>query len=115
MKPPKLYAWDVSLDQVKDFYQIAGNIRVILVNEPMKVLTDVPNSDVYYNVYYPRWVYDQYRQYMNNTAVKNHWDYLDLWNVFPPSYYTDTPLHLNPQGEAELAKMIAPYIVKGCP
>ena len=115
MKPPKLYAWDVSLDQLKDIYQIAGNIPVILVNEPMKVLTDVPNSDIYYNVYYPRWVYDQYRQYMNNAALQNHWNYLDLWNIFPPSDYTDTPLHLNPQAETELANMIAPYVVQGCP
>jgi hypothetical protein len=114
MKPPKLYAWDVSLDQIEDFYQIAGNIPVTLVNEPMKVLTDVPNSDIYYNVYYPRWVYDQYRQYMNNAAMQNHWNYLDLWNIFPPGYFTDTPLHLNPQAETELAKMIAPYVVKRC-
>ena len=115
MKPPKLYAWEVSLDQVKDFYQIAGNTPVILVNEPMKVLANVPNSDIYYNVYYPRWVYDQYRQYMNNAAMENHWNYLDLWNVFAPSYFTDTPLHLNPQAETELAKMIATHVVQGCP
>ncbi len=115
LKPPKLYAWRVSLDQVKDFYQNAGNIPVILVNEPTQILTNVPNSNIYYNVYYPRWVYDQYRQYVSNAAVENHWNYLDLWNIFPPSYYTDTPLHLNPQGETELAKMIAPHIIQGCP
>jgi lysophospholipase L1-like esterase len=115
MKPPKLYAPLVSLDQVKDFYQLAGNIPVLLVNEPTLVLSGVLNSDIRYNDYYPRWVYDQYRQYVSAAAAQNHWDYLDLWNVFPPSYFTDTPLHLNPQGETELAKMIAPAVVKGCP
>ena len=70
---------------------------MILVNEPTQVLTNVPNSDIYYNVYYPRWIYDQYRQYVNNAAMQNHWNYLDLWNIFPPSYFTDTPLHLNPR------------------
>ena len=115
MEPPKLYLRDVSLDQVIDFYQIAGSVPVILVNEPTKVLTDVPNSNIYYNIFYPRWVYDQYRQYMNKTAMENHWDYLDLWNIFPPSDYTDTPLHLNPQAETKLAKMIAPYLIKNCP
>ena len=114
-KPPKLYAWNVSLDQVKDFYQIAGSVPVVLINEPTKVLTNVLNSDIYYNAYYPRWIYDQYRQYMNNAAMQNHWNYLDLWNIFPPSYYTDTPLHLNPEAETELAKRIAPYVVQGCP
>ncbi len=114
MKPPELNVANVSLDQVKDFYQLAGNVPVILVNEPMEVLSNVPNSNIYYNDYYPRWVYDQYRQYVSKDAAQSHWDYLDLWNVFPPSYYTDTPLHLNPEGETELAKMLVPSIVEGC-
>ncbi len=114
LKPPKLDVGKVSLDQVQDFYQIAGNVPVILINEPTQVLTNVPNSNIYYNVYFPRWIYDQYRQYVSEAALKNHWNYLDLWNVFPASYYTDTPLHLIPEGETELAKMIAPDIVKGC-
>ena len=88
---------------------------MILVNEPMQILANVPNSDIYYNVYFPRWIYDQYRQYVSEAAAQNHWDYLDLWNVFPPSYFTDTPLHLIPEGETELAKMIATHVVQGCP
>ncbi|HUH98430.1 MAG TPA: SGNH/GDSL hydrolase family protein [Anaerolineales bacterium] len=115
MKPPALNPTDISLDQVADFYKIAGSVPVILINEPMEVLTGVPNSSIRYNDYYPRWVYDQYREYASRAAAQNHWDYLDLWNVFPPSYYTDTPLHLIPAGETELAKMIAPAILRGCP
>ena len=115
MQPPTLNITDVSLDQVRDFYQIAGSVPVVLVNEPTMVLSGVPNSDIRYNYYYPRWVYDQYRRYVATAAAQNHWNYLDLWNVFPSSYYTDTPLHLTPQGETELAKLIAPTIVEGCP
>jgi hypothetical protein len=115
MKPPKLNIANVSLDQVKDFEQIAGKVPVIVVNQPMQVLTNVPNSDLRYNDYYPRWVYDQYRLYMNEAAAQNHWNYLDLWNIFPTGYFTDTPLHLIPKGETELAKMTAPAILKGCP
>ncbi len=115
LKPPKLFSWNVSLDQVKDIFQLAGNVPVILVNEPTQVLSNVPNSDIYYNVYYPRWVYDQYRRYVSDAAGKNHWNYLDLWNVFPSNFFTDTPLHLTPHGETELAKLIAPTIVQGCP
>ena len=115
MKPPTLNIADVSLDQIKDFYQIAGKVPVLLVNEPMQVLANVPNSNIRYNDYYPRWVYDQYRQYVSSAAAQNHWSYFDPWNVFPPSDYADTPLHLIPKGETELAKMIAPYVVKGCP
>jgi len=115
MKPPTLSPNKISIDQVQDFYALAGNIPVILVNEPTQNLKNVPNSDIYYNVYFPRWIYDQYRKYVSEAARQNHWDYLDLWNVFPPTYFTDTPLHLTPHGETELAKMIAPAIVKGCP
>jgi len=115
MKPPTLNIDNVSLDQVKDFEQVAGKVPVILVNQPMQVLTNVPKSDVRYNDYYPRWVYDQYRQYMNTAAAQNHWNYLDLWNIFPSEYFTDTPLHLIPNGETELAKAIAPAVIKGCP
>ncbi len=115
MKPPKLDIAKISLDQVQDFYQIAGSVPVILVNEPTQVLANVPNSNIYYNVYFPRWIYDQYRQYLGEAAEQNHWNYLDLWNVFPSSYFTDTPLHLIPEGEAKLAKMIATHVVQGCP
>lgn len=115
LKPPTLYKWQVSLDQVQDFHQLAGKTPVLLINEPMQILSGVPNSDVRYNDYYPRWVYDQYRQYLSDAAVREGWDYLDLWNVFPASYFTDTPLHLNPDGERKLAETLAPAIQKDCP
>jgi hypothetical protein len=115
MKPPILDADKVSIDQVQDFYQIAGNIPVILVNEPIQVVKDVPNSNIYYNLNFPRWVYDQYRKYVRDAATQNHLTYLDLWNIFPPGYYATTPLHLIPQGETELAKRIALHIIQGCP
>ena len=115
MRPPTLKESQVSLDQVRDFYALAENTPVLLVNEPMLVLSDVRNSDIRYNDYYPRWVYDQYRQYVAKAAAQNNWNYLDLWNAFPPNYYTDTPLHLIPDGEHQLAEMLAPSIQKACP
>lgn len=114
MKPPTLRPGQVSLDQVRDAYQLAGNTPMILVNEPMQILTGVPNSDLQYNGYYPRWVYDQYRQYVQQAASQNGWDYLDLWNAFPASYFGDTPLHLNPPGQQMLAQMLEPAIEKYC-
>ncbi len=114
LKPPNLSPSQVSLDQVNDFYVLAGNIPVLLVNEPILVMTGVPNSDVRYDSYYPRWVYDQYRQYLGAAASQNKWNYLDLWNMFPSSYYSDTPLHLIPKGQALLAKALAPSIQGAC-
>ncbi len=115
LKPPTLKRSQVSLDQIQDFYAIAGQVPVVLINEPMLVLKGVPNSDVRYNSYYPRWVYDQYRQYVAQDAAQHGWDYLDLWDAFPQAYFTDTPLHLNPQGQRLLARKLAPSIEKGCP
>jgi hypothetical protein len=115
MKPPTLNISQVSLDQVGAFYQLAQNTPVVLVNQPMLVLGGVLNSDVRYNDYYPRWVYDQYRQYLAEAAAKNSWNYLDLWNIFSPGFFTDTPLHLSVEGEQQLALRLAPAIQKGCP
>ncbi|MGA7193403.1 MAG: SGNH/GDSL hydrolase family protein [Anaerolineales bacterium] len=112
--PPTLGAKQLSLDEIGFGYQIANRVPLLLINEPMQIEQNIPNSDVQYNDYYPRWVYDQYRQQLSNAAAKNKWDYLDLWNVFPPSDFS-TPLHLNPKGENQLAKVIAPYIIRGCP
>ncbi len=115
LRAPTLRKNQVSLDQVEDFYTLAGNVPVVLINEPMLVLEGVPNSDVRYNSYYPRWVYDQYRQYVADDAAQHGWNYLDLWNKFSPEYFTDTPLHLSPQGQHLLAQALAPSIEKGCP
>ncbi len=115
MNPPTVKPSQISIDQVQDFYTLAGNTPIILVNEPILIEKNVPNSDVRYNYYYPRWVYDQYRQYLGEAAGQNGWNYLDLWNAFPPESFTNTPLHLNPEGEQKLAEMIAPSIQKACP
>jgi len=115
LRPPTLRKSQVSLDQVRDFYELAVKTPVLLINEPMLILNGIPNSDLRYNSYYPRWAYDQYRQYLGDTATQNDWNYLDLWNMFPSNYFTDTPLHLNPDGERLLAEAIAPSIRKVCP
>jgi hypothetical protein len=115
MKPPLLRPAQVSLDQVQDFYDLAGSVPVILVNEPMLVVHRAANSDIRYNNYYPRWVYDQYRTYVQQAASEHRWDYLDLWDAIPPEYFADTPLHLVPAGQGLLAKTLVPSIEKACP
>lgn len=115
LNPPAIKASQLSIDQVRDFYALAGNTPVILVNEPIMILKNVPNSDVRYNTYYPRWVYDQYRQYLGEAAKQNQWDYLDLWDMFPSESFTNTPLHLDSEGERQLAEAIAPSVQRICP
>jgi hypothetical protein len=115
LKPPTLREAEVSLDLVQDFYTLAGRTPVLLINEPMLIMTGMANSDVRYNSYYPRWVYDQYRQYVREAALKNTWDYLDLWNSYSARYFADTPLHLIPAGQRLLTEDLAPAIQRKCP
>lgn len=115
MVPPTVKPSQLSIDQVEDFYMLAGSTPIVLVNEPILIEKNIPNSDVRYNYYYPRWVYDQYRQQLGEAASQNGWGYLDLWNIFPPDSFTNTPLHLNPQSERKLAETIAPSVQKACP
>ena len=115
LKPPRLRPQQVSLDQVSDFHELADGVPVLLVNEPMLIVEGVKNSDVRYNSYYPRWVYDQYRQYLQAAAGENGWNYLDLWDAMAPKYFEDTPLHLTPDGQRLLAEMLAPHIQALCP
>ncbi len=85
----------------------AGDIPVLIVNEPM-FISDGANSDIRYNSFYPRWAYDQYRQLLAQRARDNGWDYLDLWDAIPADEFTDTPVHLTPAGSQMLADILGP-------
>ncbi len=85
---------------------IAGNVPVLLINEPM-FISSGQNSDLRYNAFYPRWAYDQYREMLRETAVAQNWPLLDLWNAIPPAEFTDTPVHLTPAGNQLYAQLVA--------
>ena len=89
----------------------AGDVPVLLVNEPM-FISSGRNSDLRYNSFYPRWAYDQYRALLARTAAEGGWDYLDLWDAIPPEEFTDTPVHLTPTGSQILADILGPHIVQ---
>jgi hypothetical protein len=114
LKPPALRRGQVSIDQVADLYELADSLPVLLVNEPILIMENIENSDVRYNSYYPRWVYDQYRAYLAEAAAANGWNYLDLWNIFDARSFGDTPLHLTPEAHRMLAQFLAPEILKAC-
>jgi hypothetical protein len=114
MRPPTLRENQVSIDQVHDFLELAGNVPVLLVNEPILIMSELRNSDLRYNSYYPRWVYDEYRKFMREAADRNNWRFLDLWDVFPAESFADTPLHLTPAAHRTLAELLAPEILATC-
>ena len=87
--------------------------NMILVNEPMLISAGL-NSDIRYNFFYPRWAYDEYRQRLAEHAADRNWNYLDLWNLIPPSEFTNSAIHLTPAGERLLANQIAAAIQNEC-
>jgi hypothetical protein len=108
---PELDEASLSFDVLQAGLKAAGNVPVLLVNEPMLVSAG-KNSDIRYNFFYPRWAYDGYRRMMLAHAAAGGWDYLDLWDLVPANEFTNSAIHLTPVGEALLAERIGEAI---CP
>jgi len=104
-QPPNLPKDGLAWEVVEAGFQLAGDVPVILINEPI-LISKGENSDVRYNFYYPRWAYDQYRSSFSETCAANGWNCLDLWDAVSEERFTNSAIHLDPQGEALLAKKI---------
>lgn len=109
-KPPMLDESLLAFDVLDAGVKLAGDVPVLLVNEPV-FISDGQNSDIRYNFFYPRWAYDQYRQILSARAQANGWLYLDAWNLVPASEFTNTAIHMSPAGESLLAQKIAEAIL----
>jgi lysophospholipase L1-like esterase len=108
-EPVVFSADDLAWEALDAGRAMAGEAPVLLVNEPM-FISDGVNSDIRYNSFYPRWAYDQYRQLLAEKAQSEGWFYLDLWDKIAPQEFTDTPVHLTPQGSRQMAELIAPHL-----
>ncbi len=103
--PADLTTDGLAFDAVAAGHALAGDVPILLVNEPIYI-SDGENSDLRYNAFYPRWAYDQYRTLLAGLAQSSGWRYLDLWDALPPEVFTDTPVHVNPAGAAQYAELI---------
>jgi hypothetical protein len=89
---------------------VAGDLPLLLVNEPIFIAYGA-NSEIRYNDFYPRWVYDEYRIYLDKITRSEKMNYLDLWNVVPSSEFTDSPFHRSPEGEKMLADLVSSQLL----
>jgi hypothetical protein len=109
LQPPELLAEDLAIDVLAAGIQRAGDVPVLIINEPIFV-SDGANSDIRYNSFYPRWAYDSYRSLMLSLSEENDWNYVDLWQAASNSEFTNTPIHLSPQGTLEFANEILAFL-----
>jgi hypothetical protein len=100
-----LHSEDLAFDILRSGIQMAGDVPVVIVNEPM-FISQGENSQIRYNFFYPRWAYDEYRQLISQEAARQGWKYVDLWDTIPASEFTNTAIHLTPYGSSLLAERI---------
>ena len=109
-QPPNLDRSIFAFDVFHVTHKMIGQVPVLVVNEPIYIAPG-ENSTIRYNSDYPRWAYDQYRQFLQTFALQKGWNYLDFYNLIPYTEFTDSNFHLNPSGEVRLAKSLAPAIL----
>jgi hypothetical protein len=109
LNPPHLQIAELALPILQAGLKMAGSTPVLLFNEPM-FISQGKNSDLRYNFYYPRWAYDDFRQFMREQSQQFGWNYEDDWNVVPASEFTNSTVHMTPKGEAEFAGLVAQKI-----
>ena len=110
-EPRELLETDLAFNVLTAGHEIAASIPMLLVNEPIYI-SDGQNSDLRYNLWYPRWAYDNYRALYSAVAQDQGWHYLDLWNLIESDEFTDSPVHLTPQGSRQLAERLQSTILR---
>jgi hypothetical protein len=110
LQPPELNPADLSLDVLSAGSSISGNIPILYINEPI-FLSQGENSDIRYNFFYPRWVYDQYRTLFADICYTKRWLCLDEWNLVTPDEFTNSAIHMTPRGTQKLAYALVKAIL----
>jgi lysophospholipase L1-like esterase len=110
-EPTDLTTDDLAFDVISAGIERAGDVPVLLVNEPIFISTG-ENSDLRYNTWYPQWAYDQYREIYSTLADENNWHYLDVWDIIDGAEFTDSPVHLTPTGSQQLSEVLGQVIVE---
>jgi hypothetical protein len=105
---------ELAMEVLEAGVAMAGETPVLIVNEPMFISCG-QNSDLRYNSFYPRWAYDQYRLLLEEAAVANEWHYLDIWDRIVADEFTDTPVHLTPEGSRQMAEMVMEEMLRIVP
>jgi len=110
LQPPDLREEDLAFEVLDVGLKMAGKTPILFINEPM-FISQGQNSDMRYNYYYPRWAYDGYRTLLTEKCRTNGWNCIDLWDAIPPTEFTNTAVHMTPEGNRIFAQEIIRVIL----
>lgn len=108
-------ARSLMVDVVRVGNEIAGRAPLVVVNEPIFIVSG-ENSDLRYNHIYPRWAYDAYRLALADWMGAQGYPYFDYWNALPASEFSNDMAHRDNDGEARFAELLTPVLQEfSCP
>ena len=108
--PQPLTEDELAFDVLSAGIRRAGDVPVLLINEPM-FISSGRNSDLRYNFFYPRWAYDAYHELLLDLADERGWFLLDLWDDIDPDEFTDSAVHFTPEGAQQYRDQVAPAVL----
>ena len=111
-QPVSLTSDHLTWDVIEAGVSMAGQTPIWIINEAI-FISQGKNSDLRYNAWYPRWAYNEYRQQLNALAASERWQYVDMWDSIAPADFTDSPVHLTPEGTSKVAELLIRKIFDG--
>jgi len=108
-EPGTLPLDQLAMDILDAGTELAGDVPILVVNEPI-LISEGENSNVRYNYFYPRWAYDQYRAALVDLSDAGSWEYVDLWDVIPENEFTNSAVHLTPDGSQMYYEFLKPML-----
>ncbi len=107
--PSELQENQLAFDVLSAGVALAGEVPVLLINEPIYIDESVENGQ-YYNAAYPRWVYDAFREKLGEKSKREGWSLLDLWDRLPSESFADSTVHYDAEAASALASFLAETI-----
>lgn len=102
---------DLAFDILDSGIKMVKDIPIIIINEPM-FIANGENHSIRYNTLYPRWAYDPYRVLLAGLAEESGWLYRDWWDTITPEHFSDSPVHLAPDGSEIMAQHLIKLILE---
>ncbi len=110
--PPELPNDQLLWQALPAAMNITADTPLWIVNEPI-MISEGENSDIRYNYFYPHWAYDQYRDELATRTQQLEISYIDAWDWIDAREFTNSAIHLTPEGQKLFADQLSEKIIRG--